>query len=136
MAIALLPFIPTLVVKLGSAGVLVVKRLARDAPELYEQSEKRYVLSRCGNGDVEAGVGGLYVRLFETERVLSGAEVVSVNGIGDTFAGVLAAALVAGKGLAEGVRMAQRAAGLSLGSVEAVSAEVGGLRGVVQGGEV
>ena len=135
MAIKLLPFVPTLLVKLGSQGVLVVKLLKPDAEELYAQIHRPYVLARKGNGDEGAEVGGLYVRLFGTERVLKGEEVVSVNGIGDTFAGVLAAALVGGRTLAEAVSVAQKAAGLSLQSAEAVSGEVGGLRALVQGGE-
>ncbi|KAF2711561.1 hypothetical protein K504DRAFT_223871 [Pleomassaria siparia CBS 279.74] len=132
MAIKLLPFIPTILTKLGPAGVLVVKLLRPDAPELCASEHRKYVLARCTNGDADAGVGGLYVRLIETERVLSGDEVVSVNGIGDTFAGVLAAVLSKGKALEEAVDLAQRAAGLSLQSVEAVSKNVAGLKGLVQ----
>jgi pseudouridine-5'-phosphate glycosidase/pseudouridine kinase len=132
MAIKFLPFVPTLLVKLGSQGVLVVKLMKPDAPELFDPAHRRFVLSRCTNGDEQAQVGGLYVRLFETERVLSGEEVVSVNGIGDTFAGVLAAGLVSGKTLESAIGLAQRAAGLSLQSTEAVSPEVGTLKRAIQ----
>lgn len=76
-------------------------------------------------------VGGLYVRLFPPERVLAPEEVVSVNGIGDTFCGALAVGLAGGKQVQDVIGFAQRAAGLSLGSRESVSAELVGMSGEV-----
>ena len=69
-AIKLLPFIPTLLTKLGEKGVLLTKLIRANDPVLNSPEEAQYVLSRCSNGDEEVGVGGLYVRLFPPERIL------------------------------------------------------------------
>ncbi|KAH4973592.1 hypothetical protein HBI78_003890 [Parastagonospora nodorum] len=129
-AIKLLPFFSTILTKLGPQGVLMVKLLAANAPELHDASERAYVLAR--NMSAGGEVGGLYVRLFPPERVLAPEEVVSVNGIGDTFCGALAVGLARGGRVQDIVGFAQRAAGLSLGSRESVSAELVGLRGEVE----
>jgi pseudouridine-5'-phosphate glycosidase/pseudouridine kinase len=131
MAIKLLPFVPTILTKLGPQGVLMTKLLKSDAPELYDEREKQYVVARKNNGDDEADVGGLYVRLFPVERVLKPEEVVSVNGIGDTFCGALAVGLAKGKMVQDVVGFAQRAASLSLRSRESVSPQLKSLRGAV-----
>lgn len=128
-AIKLLPFFPTILTKLGPHGVLLVKLLAANAPELYDANERAYVPARNMSGGGE--VGGLYVRLFPPERVLAPEEVVSVNGIGDTFCGALAVGLAGGKQVQDVIGFAQRAAGLSLGSRESVSAELVGMSGEV-----
>jgi pseudouridine-5'-phosphate glycosidase/pseudouridine kinase len=129
-AIKLLPFFPTILTKLGPQGVLMVKLLKADAPELHDDAERQHVLARNASGNQD--VGGLYVRLFPPERVLMPEEIVSVNGIGDTFCGALAVGLVRGVKVQNVVDFAQRAAGLSLRSRESVSAELGGLRGEVE----
>lgn len=123
-ALKLLPFFPTILTKLGSQGVLMTKLLANDAPELHDDAEKQYVLARNNNGDVASGVGGLYVRLFPVEKVLPPEEVVSVNGIGDTFCGALAVGLARGKKVQDVIGFAQRAASLSLKSRESVSPQL------------
>lgn len=131
-AIKLLPFFPTILTKLGPQGVLMTRLLPADAPELYDDAERAFVMARCANADADARVGGLYVRLFPVERVLAPEEVVSVNGIGDTFCGALAVGLARGSSVQDVVGFAQRAAGLSLRSRESVSAELRGLRGEVE----
>jgi pseudouridine-5'-phosphate glycosidase/pseudouridine kinase len=128
-AIKLLPFFPTILTKLGPQGVLMVKLLEADAEELHDDNERQYVLARNMNGDEK--IGGLYVRLFLPERILAPEEVVSVNGIGDTFCGALAVGLANGSRIQHVVDFAQRAAGLSLKSRESVSSELRGLRGEV-----
>lgn len=130
-AIKLLPFFPTILTKLGPKGVLLTQLLKADDPVLSSPEEAEYVLSRCTTGD--ENVGGLYVRLFPTEKVLNVEEVVSVNGIGDTFVGALAAGLVKGKRPQDVVAFAQRAAALSLTSRESVSPELRGMRGEIEG---
>ncbi|KAJ4332560.1 hypothetical protein N0V95_009636 [Ascochyta clinopodiicola] len=132
-AIKLLPFFPTILTKLGPQGVLMTRLLAADAPELHSDADRPFVLARNNNGDAASGVGGLYVRLFPVEKVLAPEEVVSVNGIGDTFCGALAVGLAGGKKVQDVVAFAQRAASLSLRSRESVSAELRGLRGEVGG---
>ncbi|CAN9464113.1 unnamed protein product [Alternaria alternata] len=127
-AIKLLPFFPTILTKLGPQGVLMTKLLASDAKELREDRERQYVLARNMSSDGSATVGGLYVRLFPVEKVLEPHEVVSVNGIGDTFCGALAYGLSRGEKVQDVVGFAQRAAGESLKSREAVSPELRGLK--------
>lgn len=129
-AIKLLPFFPTILTKLGHKGVLMTKLLAPGADELSGDSDERqFVLARNFTGNETAsGVGGLYVRLFAPERVLAPDEVVSVNGIGDTFCGAIAVGVSRGMRVQDVVRIAQRAAGLSLTSRESVSAELRGLK--------
>ena len=131
-AIKLLPFFPMILTKLGPEGVLVTKLLSSDAEELYDDAERQYVVARNNNGDAASGVGGLYVRLFPVEKVLSPEEVVSVNGIGDTFCGALAVGLAKGKRVQDVVGFAQRAASLSLRSRESVNPELKGLRNAVK----
>jgi len=131
MTIKLLPFTPTILTKLGPQGVLMTKLLVNDAPELYDEAERQYVVARKNNGDDEADVGGLYVRLFPVEKVLKPEEVVSVNGIGDTFCGALAVGLAKGRRVQDVVGFAQRAASLSLRSKESVSPQLKSLRSAV-----
>ncbi|KAF1831719.1 IdgA domain-containing protein [Decorospora gaudefroyi] len=127
-AIKLLPFFPTILTKLGPSGVLMMKLLAAEAPELWADQERQYVLARNMSG---GSVGGLYVRLFPVDKVLEPEEVVSVNGIGDTFCGAVAHGLSKGARVQDVVGFAQRAAGLSLRSRESVSLELATLRGLV-----
>ncbi|KAF2115546.1 Indigoidine synthase A like protein-domain-containing protein [Lophiotrema nucula] len=128
-SIKLLPFIPTLLTKLGPKGVLLTKIVKADDAVLSDPDQAKFVLARCKNGDRE--IGGLYVRLFAPERVLGPGEVVSVNGVGDTFLGALAAGIVGGRSVQDAIPLAQRAAGLSLRSRESVSSELRGLRGEI-----
>ncbi|EDU44717.1 IdgA domain protein [Pyrenophora tritici-repentis] len=130
-AIKLLPFFPTILTKLGPKGVLMTRLLPFNDPALQDDTERQFVLARNMNGDAESGVGGLYVRLFPVEKVLQPEEVISVNGIGDTFCGALAHTLSQGRRIQDVVAFAQRAASLSLRSREAVSPGLKGLRTVV-----
>ncbi|KAF2862962.1 hypothetical protein K470DRAFT_255476 [Piedraia hortae CBS 480.64] len=87
--IQLLPFFPTVCVKLGGEGVLVVRLVSHDK----------------GKGL------GYEMRLFpppDVERARS------VNGAGDAFVGVLVRELSEGRSVVEGMPMALRAAGVTL----------------------
>ncbi|XMA20659.1 hypothetical protein WAI453_013450 [Rhynchosporium graminicola] len=123
--IQLLPFIPTILTKLGAEGVLLTSLLKPDDSRLTDPDSAPFILSRCANGSKE--IGGVYMRLFPAAEVLE--DVVSVNGVGDTFLGVLIA------GLAKGVKLddklidvAQRGAVMTLRSKEAVSPHLGELK--------
>ncbi|KAH6686614.1 IdgA domain-containing protein [Verticillium dahliae] len=122
-AVQLLPYIPTVVTKLGAKGCLLTTILGRDDPRLSDPREEKYILSRSKNGNPH--VGGVYMRMFPAaERV---DEIVSVNGVGDTFLGVMVAGLAMG-GRVEGlIGVAQEGAVLTLKSREAVSPELGSL---------
>ncbi|KAI6828304.1 IdgA domain protein [Hortaea werneckii] len=127
----LLPFIPTIATKLGSRGVLVTQLLAAGDNRLSSGEYAPYILSRCANGTEETlGVGGVYMRLFPAAETVEAEEAVSVNGVGDTFAGTLVAGLARhGKSarVEDFVDVAQRAACLTLKSSEAVSPGLGTL---------
>lgn len=70
------------------------------------------------------------MRYFPVPRVVPDSEVVSVNGVGDTFLGALMSRVVEkGCGIEEAVDFAQGAAGLTLRSKDAVSEELRSLRG-------
>ncbi|QSZ33854.1 hypothetical protein DSL72_005427 [Monilinia vaccinii-corymbosi] len=126
-AIQLLPYIPTLLTKLGPRGVLFTSILAPTDPRLRDPAHAPYILSRCANGD--EAVGGVYMRLFPAAEEVDENDVVSVNGVGDTFLGVLIAGLARGCELGEGlIAIAQGGAVMTLKSRESVSPEVGGLR--------
>lgn len=120
--IQLLPFIPTILTKLGANGVLLTKLLKTDDPDLTDPDSTPYILCRNSNGSTE--VGGVYMRLFPALETVE--DVVSVNGVGDTFLGVLVAGLAKGLKLDERlVDIAQRGAILTLRSKEAVSPDLG-----------
>lgn len=134
-SIQLLPFIPAICTKLGAQGVLLTQILAANDPRLTSGAHAPYILSRCNNGtEADLGVGGVYMRLFSPAETVPEAEVVSVNGVGDSFVGTMVSLLAKAKaegreGLVEEfVDVAQRAAVLSLKSKEAVSPELASLR--------
>lgn len=121
----LLPFIPTICVKLGAQGVLLTQILPAGDERLSDRAYAPFILSRCPDED-GAGVnlGGVYMRLFPPADEVREEEICSVNGVGDTFAGTLVAKLAQyGKGARaeDFIDIAQQAAVLTLKSSEAVS---------------
>jgi len=116
-AVSLLPYIPRLFVKLGERGVVVVRLL--EVGEKPRRSRESVVVEAREGEEV----GGLEVRYFPAEQ-LGEEGVKSVNGAGDTFLGVLVAAMVRGLPLEEAVGEAQKAAVLTLGEREAVSPRI------------
>ncbi|KAL2199290.1 Indigoidine synthase A like protein-domain-containing protein [Corynascus similis CBS 632.67] len=131
-SVNLLPYVPTIITKLGARGALLTTVLGRDDPRLRNSEHARFVVSRCRNDHPH--VGGVYMRLFPAAESVQ--DVVSVNGIGDTFMGVLVAGLAMGDGskmVDESlIDVAQRAAVLTLRSKESVSPEVGRLKGDIR----
>ncbi|KIN04704.1 hypothetical protein OIDMADRAFT_142545 [Oidiodendron maius Zn] len=125
-AIQLLPFMPTLLTKLGADGVLLTELLKPNDPRLTDPNSAPYILSRTFNGSTK--VGGVYMRHFPAVEVVE--DVVSVNGVGDTFLGVLVAGLAKGLTLDERlIETAQRGAVMTLRSKESVSPTLGLLQG-------
>ena len=128
----LLPFIPAICTKLGSEGVLLTQILPAGDERLSSGEYAPYILSRCQNGSEDSiGVGGVYMRLFPAAEEVKKEDIVSVNGVGDTFLGALVAGM-AKKGKAarveEFVHAAQMAAVLTLKSRESVSPGLGNLK--------
>jgi pseudouridylate synthase / pseudouridine kinase len=120
--IQLLPYIPTIITKLGEQGALLTMLLEKEDPKLYDPASEPFILTRSFNDHPH--VGGVYMRLFPAERV---DEVVSVNGVGDTFLGVMVAGLARGGKAERLVDVAQKGAVLTLQSFESVSDDLGAL---------
>ncbi|KAJ4163446.1 hypothetical protein LMH87_005175 [Akanthomyces muscarius] len=126
--IQLLPYIPTILTKLGSKGVLMTAILGKDDPRLRDRDEEEFILTR--SPPLHPVVGGVYMRLFPPVETVK--EIVSVNGVGDTFLGVLISGLAQGGRVDKLVDVAQRGAVLTLKSTESVSPNLGGLAEAVQ----
>jgi pseudouridine-5'-phosphate glycosidase/pseudouridine kinase len=122
--IQLLPYIPTILTKLGPEGVLLTELLLPEDSRLTDPDAAPYLLSRNSNGSTD--VGGVYMRRFPAVEIVK--DIVSVNGAGDTFLGVLVAGLATGLKLDENlINIAQRGAVMTLRSKEAVSPNLGEL---------
>ncbi|KOS16684.1 Pseudouridine-metabolizing bifunctional protein [Escovopsis weberi] len=119
-SVQLLPYIPTIVAKLGAKGVLLTQIMARDDPRLRDADEDEYILTRSFDGN--PAVGGVYMRLYPTVEEVK--NVVSVNGVGDTFLGVVVSGLAQGGRVEKLVDVAQRGAVYSLNHAGSVSPEV------------
>lgn len=129
-ALQLLPYIPTLVTKLGAAGVLLTRLLRPDDPLLHDRSEEAHLLVRAPAAHDDNPVGGVYMRLFPAVAV-DAAHIVSVNGAGDTFLGTLVGGLAQGGRVHRLVDVAQQAAVLTLRSHEAVAGNLASLAGTL-----
>ncbi|KAJ4173994.1 hypothetical protein NW754_012983 [Fusarium falciforme] len=119
-SVQLLPYIPTIVTKLGPQGVLLTTILGRDDPRLKDPDSEEYILARATSD--HPSVGGLYMRMFSAaERVK---KIVSVNGVGDTFFGVLISGLAQGGKVENLIDVAQAGSVLTLKSPESVSPDL------------
>lgn len=131
-SIQLLPFIPSICTKLSAQGVLLTQLLPANDERLTSGEYAPYILSRCANGTEDSlGVGGVYMRLFPAVEEVRAEDIVSVNGVGDTFAGTLVTGLASrarDSTLEDLIDLAQRAAVLTLKSKESVSPGLGTLR--------
>ncbi|KAJ3580244.1 hypothetical protein NPX13_g319 [Xylaria arbuscula] len=123
-AIQLLPYIPTIITKLGSDGALLATILKRDDPRLYDARHEPFILSRSISDHPD--VGGVYMRLYPPVEQVT--DVASVNGIGDTFMGTLVAGLAQGGKIENLIDVAQKAAVLTLRSSESVSEKLNTLQ--------
>lgn len=125
-SVQLLPYIPTIITKLGEKGALLTSIIKKDDPLLYDRDEAEFILTRAPP-DHPTGVGGIYMRLFPAAEKVD--EVVSVNGVGDTFLGVLISGLAQGGRVEKLIDVAQKGAVMSLKCAESVSAELPKLEG-------
>jgi pseudouridine-5'-phosphate glycosidase/pseudouridine kinase len=124
-SVQLLPFIPCILTKLGSKGVLLTMLLRKGDERLSSPRTAPYIIARTGIEDEKNEVGGVYMRLFPPAEVVEDVDIISVNGVGDTCLGALIANLVrSGKSVDEVVGFAQRAAVLTLKSKQAVSEDL------------
>ncbi|KAH8201137.1 hypothetical protein TruAng_004687 [Truncatella angustata] len=116
-AIQLLPYIPTIITKLGDQGALLATILRKDDPRLMDMAFEPFILSRSFHNHPD--IGGVYLRLFPVAEMVQ--DVVSVNGVGDTFLGVLVAGLAQGGNIEDLMHVAQKGAIMTLRSSESVS---------------
>ncbi|KAI1018881.1 hypothetical protein LB505_002809 [Fusarium chuoi] len=126
-SVQLLPYIPTIVTKLGPQGVLLTTILAKDDPRLKDPDSEEYILARSMSD--HPSVGGLYMRLFSAAEKVQ--NIVSVNGVGDTFFGVLISGLAQGGKVENLIDVAQAGSCLTLKSPESVSPDLHRLESVL-----
>ena len=128
-SIQLLPFIPCILTKLGPQGVLMTQILKPGDDRLTSPESAPYIVGRGNNGNDT--VGGVYMRLFPPAEIVHEKDIVSVNGVGDTFMGVILAGLAGPnpKHITDLVQIAQRGSVMTLKSKEAVSPGLLTLRG-------
>lgn len=129
-SVQLLPYIPIIITKMGANGALLTQLLRPEDPRLKDPNEAEYILTRSRSDHPH--VGGVYMRMFPAVERVDTKDVVSVNGVGDTFLGALVAGLAMGGRVENLVHVAQRAAVLTLKSRESVALEVEGLRGALR----
>lgn len=124
-AIHLLPYIPTIITKVGANGAVLLQLMPREDSRLEDASSQPFIIRslKC-NGSVTSGI---YARFFP--RVEEVDRVVSVNGVGDTFLGVLLAGLANGRRVEDLIDVGQKGAVMTLKSPESVSSELYRLKG-------
>ena len=127
-SVQLLPYIPTIITKMGAKGVLLVSLLKKGDRRLFDPQAEAFILVRS-MGD-HPDVGGIYMRHFPAMETVE--DVVSVNGVGDTFLGVLTAGLAMGGKVEDLVDVAQKAAVLTLRSPSSVSEKLEELKGELE----
>ena len=129
-SIQLLPYVSTLLVKLGSEGVLLTQLLRPDDPRLTDPTTASFILARGKGDDDDAMIGGLYMRLFPAVECVPPNDIISVNGVGDTFLGVLMAGLSRSnpRPIEELIDVAQQGAIMTLRHNEAVNPAVASLK--------
>ncbi|KAL8675081.1 MAG: hypothetical protein Q9168_000564 [Polycauliona sp. 1 TL-2023] len=127
-SIQLLPFIPTLLTKLGDEGVLMTQVLLPGDDRLSCPTHAKYVISRADTS--HPAIGGVYMRLFPPAEKIQAANVVSVNGAGDTFMGIIIAGLAKDRPqlLGDLIQIAQKGSVMTLKNKEAISPEIKQLR--------
>lgn len=123
-SVQLLPYIPTIITKLGSEGVLFTTILGRDDPRLFDPQSQQFILARTTDHPT---IGGIYMRLFPPAEKVD--DVVSVNGVGDTFLGVLVSGLAQGGSAEKLIDVAQQGAVMTLKSSESVNPELRRIEG-------
>ena len=110
----LLPFFPTIAMKLGSDGLLLTTLLNADDARLNPTHEAAEWVLRNGSftrNRSNSNIGGVYMRRFAADEIIPTDDIVSVNGIGDTLLGTLVAKLAqSNEGAENFIEVAQQAA--------------------------
>lgn len=160
MSLDLLPFFPCILTKLGSQGVLLTEMLRKDDPRLSAPWAQQYIFATEGSQNIYRSLQSIdklqqdlrpvqgsthrkyeflkdfvaiYIRMFPPAELVPAKEVESVNGVGDTFLGVLVAGLAKKKPkvLDDLVMIAQKGSCMTLRSKESVSPEISSLQALL-----
>lgn len=129
--IQLLPYVPTILTKLGEKGVLMAQILRPGDDLLTSSAHSRNILTRS---DIDhPTIGGVYMRLFPPAEIVPAEDIVSVNGVGDSFLGIIIAGLAKEepKSLIDLIHTAQQGSVMTLKSKEAVSPEIRKLKDLI-----
>ncbi|MCJ1369629.1 hypothetical protein MMC20_000841 [Loxospora ochrophaea] len=120
-SLQLLPFISCVLTKLGSQGVLITQLLRPGDDRLTSPSSAPYILCHSSNGN--GVVGGVYMRLIPPAEQVPETDILSVNGVGDTFLGIVMAGLTKENphSISRLVEIAQQGSVMTLRSKDAVS---------------
>ncbi|KAL8721604.1 MAG: hypothetical protein Q9181_007675 [Wetmoreana brouardii] len=123
-SIQLLPFVPTILTKLGEKGVLMTQMLKPGDARLTSSANSKYILSRADAN--HRTLGGVYMRLLPPTEKVPATDIVSVNGAGDTFLGIIIAGLAKAdpQPLVDLIQIAQQGSRMTLRSKETVSADM------------
>ena len=128
----LLGYMDIILTKLGENGVLMAEALYYGNEDFETSTRRSYFyrfpqpLRRSQSSKI---ITGVYFRYFPAFRTVPATEVISVNGVGDTFLGIIIAGLAAGVKRVENlVPIAQEGAILTLKSPESVSETIQTLR--------
>lgn len=147
-ALKLLSEIPCILTKLGAKGVLLTEFLRTGDKRLSDPLKAEHIffqrlctekisdklslsLPKTEEGSSLFGIEGVHIQHFPAE-IVPNESVLSVNGVGDTFLGVLLANLVRDGGMQsieESIPLAQKGAVLTLKSYESVSPAIKSLAG-------
>ncbi|MCJ1252168.1 hypothetical protein MMC30_009407 [Trapelia coarctata] len=163
MSLELLLCFPCILTKLGSSGVLLTELLREDDPRMSAPWAQQYIFAAEGSlqgrniyGDLqscddsrqdlqpeEGSTQGkyeflkdyvaIYIRIFPPAELVPAKEIVSVNGVGDTFLGILMAGLAKEKpkALDDLVMVAQKGSCMTLRSKESVNPQISSLRSLL-----
>ena len=129
-AIYLLRYFKTILVKLGSSGILQVTSVFNSDPRLKSADAHSFLLGPkfiqiATSSHLADSVKGIYLRWHPPVASVPPEEIVSVNGVGDTFLGVLVAGLAkTNQSIEELIHVAQLGAIRTLKSKESVSEEI------------
>ena len=124
-AIYLLRYFKTILVKFGSAGILQVSTLFKGDSRLGSSDARTFLVYTKAlpvRSHLSVSANGIYLRWHPPAATVPPEEIVSVNGVGDTFLGVLVASLArTEKPIEDLIRVAQRGAVMTLKSTQSVS---------------
>lgn len=126
-AIALLCLIPCIVTKMGKKGLLLTNSIRQC--DLDHLPPNGFYHSIRSTDRSRHDIAGISIQIFPAAE-LSGGDIISVNGAGDTFLGILIAGLCQErpKRLEELLKIAQRGSVMTLKSKESVSPDIRQLR--------